>query len=397
MAKIFWCSNVPFPAQATRFGLQESQAGFWMLSLADAIQSSSDTQLVIACCSPCFRSYDNFEHDGVIYECIPDTKDRLKFLSDILKGYNPDVIHIHGTEQDYGLVEGVDRSKLIVSIQGLLGPYSKAYWGALSYWKRFRFPSLLKGHAGMKSRARAEDAVFQKNINFGGRTIWDKAHVAEFNPKSNYYYLPEFMRPCFFSKQWKLEDSQPYRIYTTSTPRPYKGTDILIEAVALLKRKYPGISLRIGGPFGDRPLSWSRALRRKVRKLGLENNVEFIGFLNETEILRELLETRVYVLPSFIENSPNSLAEAQITGVPCVTTAMGGVLSMVEHERSGLLTNVGDPAVMAESIDRILSDSELASKIGEGAMRVARLRHDPKHAVECYLDTYSKMSANEIS
>lgn len=397
MAKIFWCCNVPFPAQTEHYGLGESRAGFWLLSLADALRQRSGIQLVIACASASFQGYQSFEKDGVIYECIPGNKQRLQRLSEVLKRHNPDIIHVHGTEQDYGLVEGIDRNKLIVSIQGLLGPYSKAYWGGLGYWQRFMFPSLLKGHAAMKSRARVENAIFQKNIHFGGRTIWDKAYVAEFNPKSKYYYLPELMRPCFFSKQWKLEDSQPHRIYTTSTPRPYKGTDILIEAVSLLKRKYPGISLRVGGPFGVRPLSWSQALRRKVQELGLQDNVEFIGFLNETEILRELLETRAYVLPSFIENSPNSLAEAQIAGVPCVATAMGGVLSMVEHEKTGLLTNVGDAAVMAESIDRILSDRELADRLGQGAMQEARLRHDPKHAVECYLDTYSKMSANEIS
>jgi glycosyltransferase involved in cell wall biosynthesis len=307
------------------------------------------------------------------------------------------VIHIHGTEQDYGLIAGWDPSKIIISIQGLLGPYSKAYWGNLNYWQRFMFPSLIKAHAGLKARARVEDTIFQKNINYGGRTIWDKAHVSNAQPQSNYYYLPELMRPCFFTRQWRLDESETLRIYTTSTPRPYKGTDVLIDAVAILKNKYPNISLRIGGPFGDRPFSWSRALRRKVRNLSLQDNVEFIGFLSDNEILSELLRARVYVLPSFIENSPNSLAEAQIAGVPCVATAMGGVLSMLEHEKTGLLTNVGDPAVMAESIDRILSDDELASTLGGKAMQEARLRHNPQHAVECYLETYSKMSCNETN
>lgn len=397
MAKVFWCCNVPFPAQAAHYGLGESRAGFWLLSLAEALRQKSGIELIIACASVSFQSYQSFEKDGVTYECIPSDKRRLQCLSAIVKRHQPDVLHVHGTEQDYGLVEGMDPSKILISIQGLLGPYAEAYWGSQGYWQRFMFPTLLKAHVEMKARARVEAQIFRKNMNFGGRTIWDKAHVANAQPESNYYYLPELMRPCFFSKEWRREESKPYRIYTTSTPRPYKGTDVLIDAVAILKKKYPEISLRIGGPFGDRPFSWSQALRRKVSKLGLQKNVEFIGFLSDEEILGELLQARAYVLPSFIENSPNSLAEAQIAGVPCVATAMGGVLSMLEHEKTGLLTNLGDPAVMAESISRIFSDSDLAVRLGQQAMQTARTRHDPQKAVACYLNAYSEISGNEIS
>lgn len=97
---------------------------------------------------------------------------------------------------------------------------------------------------------------------------------------------------------------------------------------------------------------------------------------------KELQSAHVCVLPSLIENSPNSLAESMLVGTPAISSFVGGTPSMVRDEESLLFFPAGDEAVLAEQIRRIFLDDALACKLSEESKRVAIIRHSVSRVVD---------------
>ncbi len=110
--------------------------------------------------------------------------------------------------------------------------------------------------------------------------------------------------------------------------------------------------------------------------------------LKEKEILNRLLKTNVFVLPSVIENSSNSLAEAMLLGMPCVATNTGGTMDMLEHKKEGFLYPYTEPAMCAEYINRFFNDEKLCVEYGANARYKALVRHNPENNVRDILEIY---------
>jgi glycosyltransferase involved in cell wall biosynthesis len=241
----------------------------------------------------------------------------------------------------------------------------------------------------MKKLVGVERAVFTANRYFLGRTLWDKSHVLRLNPEATYYYCPDMLRPDFYQASWHLERAQRCLIYTTTTPQFYKGTACLVRALALLERQFPQVRLVIGGPLLGTGVG--RYLQRLAQRLRVTGRIEWEGYLGAGRIVKQLQAAHVYVLPSHIENSPNSLTEAQMVGVPCVASYAGGIPSLVQDGESGLLFNVGDPAVLAMNVCRVFEDDLLAERLSRTARERAACRHDPAHVMRTQLEIYQRL------
>jgi glycosyltransferase involved in cell wall biosynthesis len=106
-----------------------------------------------------------------------------------------------------------------------------------------------------------------------------------------------------------------------------------------------------------------------------------------------MAEATVFVHPSFMDNSPNTVAEAQLVGTPVIATDCGGVSSMIRHEETGILVPPGDPELLAERLINLLADPGLRMKLAVQAQREARVRHDPQAIASQLLNTYSAICA----
>lgn len=144
-----------------------------------------------------------------------------------------------------------------------------------------------------------------------------------------------------------------------------KGFGDLIRACALLVKR--GISFRCE-IIGEGALE--NELRRQIDELSLQNVVMLAGAKPQTELRRRLAAANVFVLSSVIDpdggmdNLPTVIMEAMATGLPVVSTNVGGIPEMVAENETGFLVQPGDAAAMAEAIDKIISDSSLAAKLG---------------------------------
>jgi glycosyltransferase involved in cell wall biosynthesis len=124
--------------------------------------------------------------------------------------------------------------------------------------------------------------------------------------------------------------------------------------------------------------------------LGLEDNLVFLGSLNAGAMAAELARAHICAVPSFADNSPNALAEAMLVGVPTVASYVGGIPSMVRDQETALCFPVGDHILLAECIRRLLHDDKLARRLGDSALALAKVRHDPKRVGDAMLGIYRR-------
>lgn len=148
---------------------------------------------------------------------------------------------------------------------------------------------------------------------------------------------------------------------------PIYGIPVALHAFARILAEYPQARLSVAGsgPQADE-------LERLVAQLGLGCHVCFTGRLDRDEMARLYRDADVMLNPSRVDNTPNSVLEALASGVPVVSTAVGGVPYIVEDGRSALLVPRDDAAAMASAVTRLLRSPELRQQLIECGLREVR-------------------------
>lgn len=138
-----------------------------------------------------------------------------------------------------------------------------------------------------------------------------------------------------------------------------------LRAFRVVLDRHPAAELFIAGTGPE-----ERRLRELAEQLRVERNVRFTGRLEPDEVAALLRDCHVALNPSRVDNSPNSVLEALASGVPVVSTRVGGVPYIVEHEESALLVPPGDPASMGAAVLRLLDDVVLAERLRSAGLRL---------------------------
>ena len=410
--KILWIVNTIFPYPAMQLKTEKCVFGGWLNGLADQLKEQENIELGIA------TAYNGNEikkyYDGKItYYLMPgapalkyDSK-LNKYCKIILNEFKPELLHIHGTEYAHGLSfinVCNDNIKKIVSIQGLISYYEKVYLANIPYNEIIknitlrdiiRRDNLFQQKNKFRRRGRNEIEIIKKADAILGRTTWDYANTKAINLNEKYYCSNETLRQCFYNQQWNIENIDRYTIFCSQAGYPIKGFHFLLETIAILKKQYPMIKLFTAGENilnrGFKTSGYARYLSKLIDKYEVSDNVIFTGLLSEEEMAKKLLKTHVFVLPSAIENSSNSLGEAMLLGMPCVATNTGGTMDMLEHRKEGYLYPYTEPAMCAEYISNFFEDDELAIRMGKTARRKALESHDPEKNVTKLLEIYKEV------
>ena len=128
--------------------------------------------------------------------------------------------------------------------------------------------------------------------------------------------------------------------------------------------------------IGEGPLE--NDLRRQIDELCLQNNVVLTGAKPQTQLRRRLAAANVFVLPSVIDpdggmdNLPTVIMEAMATGLPVVSTNIGGIPEMVVENETGFLVQPGDAGAMADAIETVINDCSSAARLGHSGYERAR-------------------------
>src|ERR1035437_5960867 len=408
--KVLWFTDAPMPAMSAHLGQRPTVLGGWMPSLASLLRAENGIELAIATAVPGTADMQ-FTSEGIRYYTIAQppgfhflrhSKANLERARAIVAECRPDVVHVHGTERFYGLIARAELGvPFVVSIQGLISQYRKFWFAGLNYSELLRALRIidvlrLKGpvldYRWWRRGASRELEIIRLNQYFIGRTEWDKAWVCAVNPRATYYSCDEAIRPAFFNSGWSLANIERHSMLFTDAMQPLKGIPVLLDAAAILRRKYSDLQVRLAGHWYPRS-GWGRIITHKLRTLGLEECVTFTGPVDAPTLAGLLLKANVFASPSWIENSSNSIAEAMLVGTPCVAPFAGGLPTMLTPGETALMCPPGDAPLLAAAVGRIFDDDALALRLTSAAKSVALRRHEPRCIVNRQLEIYQAVMA----
>ncbi len=150
-----------------------------------------------------------------------------------------------------------------------------------------------------------------------------------------------------------------------------KGMSYLIEAFALLQQRHSNVSLQIAGDGPE-----EEALKALSRQLGVEDCIEFRGWIEHTELPAFLQGLDIFALPSTYEGFGVAAAEASAMALPIVATNVYGIPDVVVDGETGLLVPSKDPAALAEALSRLVEDHDMRIALGEAGREYVASQYD---------------------
>jgi glycosyltransferase involved in cell wall biosynthesis len=170
-------------------------------------------------------------------------------------------------------------------------------------------------------------------------------------------------------------------IIVVANLRPEKGHDVLMDAAVEVLRRYPGARFQLvgGGPERDR-------LMARAQARGMLHAFAFLG--HQDDVPARLADADIFVLPSRSEAFPNAVLEAMASGLPIVSSGVGGILELIDDGTSGLLVPPGDARALADRLCRLMNDPAFASRLGNAARTEAHARYSFDRMVAAFESLY---------
>lgn len=437
--KVLWIVNITMPDASEQLGMARPVIGGWLSGYQDALLSEYHDEvelhilqpaLIGACQSLCTTHaatgakihHHIFPNQWLqsAYSFTAEVGSRLSPLSNQLSAYfvqineevRPDIVHLHGTEFPHSLlwVEACGIDHTLISIQGLPHVYARYYMGGLTAEEqrpsfhdlRYRC-SLQKFQRELERRGASERRLLSMAEHVAGRTHWDHDHAMTQNPKAKYHVLQEVLREPFYAEenQWKLDECRRHTIFVSQSHYPIKGIHKLLEALPLILRQYPDTQLRIVGNDPTTKRWWQRTTYANVlRKLiehpatgkSLRSHITFLGALSGQAMADEYRLSHLFVCPSSIENSSNSVCEAQLLGVPVVSSYVGGLMDLLQNGAAGLLYRFEEVEMLAQAVCKVFADDNLALQLSENEKRIAKERHHRAQIAHTLYNIYSEIA-----
>ena len=412
--KVLWITNILFPeAEHLLTGSGElKSSGGWMLGAANALLNNKEVRLCVASVSSKVNSLTKLEGQHITYYILPFGKGNLHINLDycpywqqINDEIKPDIVHIHGTEFSHGhaYMKACGGNHVVISIQGMTSAYYYYCYGLTKsdIYRNLTVRDIIKGTVihGQKQfcrRAQYEIEMINMAKHVIGRTSWDRSHVWAINPEAEYHFCNETLRPEFYvGDKWCYNKCQKHTIFLSQAYYPIKGFHQVLKAMPLILRHFPDAKIRVAGSDITKSSTFLQKLRLsgygKYIKTLIKNNclaefISFTGNLNAEQMKQEYLNCNIFVCPSSIENSPNSLGEAQILGTPCIASYVGGIPDMMRGNEDNLY-RFEEVEMLAEKVCRVFSDGENQTDLSA----IAAQRHDPLNNNQQLLSIYKRI------
>ena len=405
--RILWICNIMPLVIAKKEKVEKNVYGGWISGMLNGLLKSKEYDLGVG-----FPNenkvkgtvdglyYQSFQLDSKFSRCYQKSVENQ--IRDIIDEFNPDILHIFGTEYIHSLAAinaFNNHEKTVINIQGLVSICSEHYCLGIPEKVRRGYTladMFLKrapkySQRDFKRRGGYERLAIKKAGHIIGRTDWDRACVQRINPCVKYHFCNETLRDVFYElPKWNYEKCRKHTIFMGQASYPVKGFHFAIEAIYELKKSFSDLKVFIAGT-DIRNITWKKRLLmdsytdyllKKIKKYNLENTIEFTGDLSAEAMRKQYLRCNVFLLTSTIENSPNSICEAMLLGVPVVSSDVGGVKNFIIHEDNGYIYPCDEPYMAVYYIKKIFNDEKSAQKMGQRASDSMELIVDRKHNAE---------------
>ncbi len=323
-------------------------------------------------------------------------KDLVAAYSQIVADYRPDVIQVFGSEHSYGLVATQTKIPVVLHVQGLMNPYFKAFFPPGVSWKDYIFhpfvPSKMLYKLYVKKRweraCEREIRILKAITYYLGRTEWDHKEISSVNPGARFFHGGEILRQPFYDADIDAISSIPQtlKLVTTISEPTYKGFDLVHKTGLILNKDY-GLDFEWNVYGNVEPYFFEKITGITAEQAGISVS----GVATADELVQAISRASMYVHPSYIDNSPNSVCEAQLLGAAVVATNVGGVSSLIEDGVTGFLVKSGSAEEIAERVVAMYRNRSLLRKIGHQAREMSLKRHDRETITSELLKCYEQI------
>lgn len=416
--KVLWFTNTPCNA-INKIG-SKIVGGGWLTALENEIKTNSNIELYV-----CFYSNKNirpFYYENVNYYPIPlkhtDSKlsalfyryyhyfkprkeESLSSLLQVIEEVKPNIIHIHGSEENFGLLQyKIKHIPIVLSIQGLLNPYLEKFFSGIPYniltkFEPLRSKLLLDTNKILYKRfkywAEREQNILACSKHVIGRTEWDRHITMLLAPQAKYYKGNEILRKEFYQHTWSKQNfSNPLIIVSTISNGPYKGLEVVLKTAKYLNDY--GLKFKWIVVGQDESSTYAKTITKWLQLSYQRNHISLVGKKDTSELIHTLLQADIYCQVSHIENSPNSLCEAMLLGIPIIASCVGGTNSLIKHKEEGYLIQDGDPYSLAGTLIDVSQNYSIAKEWGKQARITAIKRHNPQQVGNEYIQIYKSLT-----
>lgn len=411
MNRIMWICNTPLPEVRKELGIKISGES-WLQGISNQLRKQENIELHYVFPQGkmqgllkrqingiCFWGF--YSNIGKGYELSEKRQQQIK---KIVQEINPDIIHIFGTEFAHTLecVRSVsDKGKIVVSIQGLISELAKVYTQKIPITEMVLrlgdSENLWETKYNFYRRGINEKLVFKEVTNVIGRTAWDKRCVKKQNPNCRYFYCSETLRESFYEGTWDICKIKKHAIYISQANYPIKGFHVFLEALRDVLKCFSDTHVYVAGgkAFLETGDAYGKYINKLIKKYEIGNRITFLGVLSMEQVKERLLQVHLTVMPSLLENSPNSIGEAMMLGTPVVAAAVGGIPSLVRNEEEALLYSGHSAKQLAKCIKRIFKSDDLALQLSANERSRAEKLYDREVNLEKLLKIYKVMGKRE--
>ena len=377
--RVLWVCNIMLPAIAEALHREASNKEGWLSGLLTQVISEAGGNIELAVAFPVpvddpgeipWKFHVEVPGDTAgtskTVACYPFHEDTVHpdryqpalepELGKITEDFAPDVVHCFGTEYPHTLAVCrvyPRKERILIGIQGICTLCAEAYFADMpeTEIRKTTFRDLVKRDTlrDQQEKFARRGAMEREAIglvgNITGRTAWDRAVTTGWNPEAQYYAMNETLRRTFYEGEWTPENCEPHSIFVSQGDYPLKGLHYLLKALPRIREKFPDVQVYAAGNDLTAYRTWKQKLKisaygkylRSLLKEGrLEDRVHFLGKLTAEEMKNRFLKSNLFLCCSSLENSPNSLGEAMLLGVPCISTEVGGIPSMFDGGKDGL-------------------------------------------------------------
>jgi len=292
-------------------------------------------------------------------------------VRNILADIRPDVIHAQGTERDCAMAAAFSGRPKVLTVHGNCRAIAQfrqswpfSYWWLQARLEQFCLP-------------RFDGVVCISKYTTG----W----VSSLAKKT--WLLPNAVDPEFFKILPQKASGLP-KVLVVANVDARKNQIGLIHALDSFAKQRP-FELRFFGKCGED--FYGKMFRGLVQTRPW---CFWGGMLNRDSLRDEFAKASALMLPTWEDNCPMVVLEAQAAGVPVIASNVGGVPDLVENEVTGILTDPSRPETMPKALARLLGDPELAMRLADEGRRQAKTRFHPKVIAAKHLEIYREVIAS---
>lgn len=286
-----------------------------------------------------------------------------------IRRIRPDIVHGHGTEGPFSLAAVYSGYPNVVSLQGIITEIIKT-----EPLLKYRLIRVLEQHTLRK--ARAINPKTQFSVNFVRGLLGNTGNTYLIEPPIDEIFwehdLPPRSRQLFF----------------VGTLIKRKGIEDWLTVLSLLKKDFPDIT---GFVIGIGEAGYEQQLRKFAAGLGIESSLFFKGLADHREISTLYAGGGAFCLPTYADNSPNSLMEAMAAGLPVVASDVGEIKNLIAHGSNGFVLPAGDIDGFYTALKRIYSDASFFVSAGKESRRIASSRWLPDTIAEKHVEMYRQV------